>query len=77
MANNTKTEFVESMQRIFTEIDSLNEELKDLKSTAKDKGFNPTLLAKVAKARSCMKTDELRDNSEATVKLIDEVRGNV
>ncbi len=70
----TKEELVRAMQREFTEIDSIMENIKELKEQAKEAGMDATLLAKIAKALAQNKVDDLLESSEDTIKLIEEVR---
>lgn len=72
----TRTEYVEKLQRLFTEIESITESIKEIKDEAKNVGYDSALLAKVAKARATMKTEDLLTASEAVIELIEEVRGN-
>lgn len=71
----TKEEFVKLMQREFTEIESIMENVKELKEQAKASGYDATMLAKLAKSFAEAKTDELIEKSQAFIDLADEVRG--
>lgn len=71
----TKEEFVKLMQREFTEIESIMENVKELKEQAKASGYDATMLAKLAKAMSESKTDEVIEKSQAFIDLAEEVRG--
>jgi len=70
----TQAEIVAEMTRLFVKQDSLGEEIKDLKKTAKQIGYKPALLAKVAKAMANAKTTELLEQSEELQSIIEEVR---
>jgi len=72
----TKVELVEAMQKIFTEIGSLQEDVDAIKEEAKDRGFPAALMAKVAKLRADMKVDEVLAKNEEFSELVDEVRSN-
>lgn len=71
----TKEEFVKLMQREFTEIESIMENVKELKEQAKASGYDATMLAKLAKTMSESKTDEVIEKSQAFIDLAEEVRG--
>lgn len=66
-------EFVEAMQREFYEIQSIEENLKELRTAAKEKGFDATMLAKIAKARAEAKIADLVDKSQKLIDLADKV----
>ena len=72
----TVTELVKAMQREFTEIDSINENLKELKDEAKAAGHDAAMLARLAKAMAEGKTDEVIDKSQAFIDLADAVRNS-
>jgi uncharacterized protein (UPF0335 family) len=72
----TKVELVKAMQREFTEIDSIMENIKELKEEAKAAGHDATMLAKLAKAMSEAKTDEIIEKNELFSALAEEVRGS-
>ena len=71
----TKEEFVKLMQREFTEIESIMENVKELKEQAKVAGYDARMLAKLAKTMSESKTDEVIEKSQAFIDLAEEVRG--
>lgn len=70
----TQVEVINKMVKVFDEISYLQEDLKTIKANAKEAGMDPTMLAKVAKAISDSKVDELKEKSEATLDLIEQVR---
>ena len=72
----TKEEFVKLMQREFTEIESIMENVKELKEQAKAAGYDATMLAKLAKSMAEAKTDEVIEKSQAFIDLAEEVRGS-
>lgn len=72
----TKVELVEAMQKIYTEISSLTEEIDEIKAEAKDRDMPAALMAKVAKLRADMKVDDVLDKNEEFAALVDEVRNN-
>lgn len=59
------------MVKVLTEIDSLNEQLGDIKDAAKAKGLDPASLVAVAKAIVKNKVDDLREKSEKVLKAIE------
>ena len=72
----TKVELVEAMQKIYTEISSLTEEIDEIKAEAKDRSMPAALMAKVAKLRADMKVDDVLDKNEEFAALVDEVRNS-
>lgn len=72
----TKVELVEAMQKIYTEISSLTEEIDEIKVEAKDRDMPAALMAKVAKLRADMKVDDVLDKNEEFAALVDEVRNS-
>ena len=71
----TKEEFVKLMQREFTEIESIMENVKELKEQAKAAGYDATMLAKLSRAMAEAKTDNVIEKSQAFIDLAEEVRG--
>ena len=69
----TQTQYVKEMVGWLVQIESLNEKLKEVKSEAKEAGFNPVILATVAKAIASSNTDELTDKSQSIIDLIEEL----
>ena len=72
----TKVELIEAMQKIYTEISSLTEEIDEIKAEAKDRDMPAALMAKVAKLRADMKVDDVLDKNEEFAALVDEVRNS-
>ena len=72
----TKVELVEAMQKIYTEISSLTEEIDEIKAEAKDRSMPYAMMAKIAKLRADSKIDEVLDKNEEFADLVDEIRGN-
>ena len=70
----TKAEYVQLMKREFTEIESIMENVAELKAEAKEAGFDATLLAKIAKSMSENRVDEVLEKNEIFASLVDEVR---
>ena len=72
----TKVDLVQAMQREFNEIQSIMESISSLKDEAKDSGYDATMLAKIAKAMSEAKLEDILDKNETFASLVDEVRGD-
>ena len=72
----TKVELVEAMQKIYTEISSLTEEIDEIKAEAKDRDMPAALMAKVAKLRADMKVDDVLEKNAEFEALVDEVRNS-
>lgn len=67
-------EAVNKMVNILVQIESLNEDLKQVKEDAKEAGLNAPVLIAVAKATVAGKVEELADKSESTLKVIEASR---
>ena len=72
----TKAEYVELMKREFTEVESVMENVAELKAEAKEAGFDATLLAKIAKAMAENKVDDVLEKNEVFASLVEEVRNS-
>ena len=72
----TKVELVEAMQKIYTEISSLTEEIDEIKVEAKDRSMPAALMAKVAQLRSANKIDSVLEKNAELESLVDEVRNS-
>lgn len=72
----TKVELVESMKRLFIEIDSITEDSDALKEEAKERGMPSALMAKIAKLQASMKVDDVLDKNDEFARLVDEVRSS-
>jgi uncharacterized protein (UPF0335 family) len=68
-----KKEAVAKLVRLYTEQQSLDEQIKDIKTEAKESGLNVAILATVAKALASGKATELKEKSTDIVDTIDEV----
>ena len=55
----TQVEVINKMVKVFDEISYLQEDLKTIKANAKEAGMDPTMLAKVAKAISDSKSQNV------------------
>lgn len=72
----TKVELVDAMQRLYTEISSLTEEIDEIKAEAKERGFPAALMAKVAALRASNKVDSVLEKNAELEELVNEVRGD-
>ena len=72
----TKVELVEAMQKIYTEISSLTEEIDEIKAEAKERSMPAALMAKVAQLRSANKIDSVLEKNAELESLVDEVRNS-
>ena len=72
----TKVELIEAMQKIYTEISSLTEEIDEIKAEAKDRDMPAALMAKVAQLRSSNKIDSVLEKNAELESLVDEVRNS-
>lgn len=71
----TSKEAIERFVHLFTQIESYNEDLKEVKDACKDSGLNAALLASVAKAIVQNKLGDLQSRSTAILDLIEEIDG--
>lgn len=72
----TKVELVEAMQKLYTEISSLTEQIDDIKTEAKERSMPSAMMAKIAKLRADSKIDEVLDKNEEFAELVEEIRNN-
>ena len=72
----TKVELIEAMQRLYSEIGSLTEEVDSLKEEAKERGMPAALMAKVASLRANAKVDAVLEKNAELEALVDEVRNS-
>ena len=72
----TKVELIEAMQRLYSEIGSLTEEIDSLKEEAKERGMPAALMAKVASLRASAKVDAVLEKNAELEALVDEVRNS-
>ncbi len=72
----TKAEYVEMLKREFYEIESISENISEIKSEIKEAGFDATLLAKISKAMAENKADEIIDKNSEFARTVDEVRNS-
>lgn len=68
----SEEELITEMENQFVQINGFMEIIKDLKSDAKEAGYDGALLAKVAKARADDKVAELREKTETLLTYLEE-----
>lgn len=66
----TEKETIAALVKLYTEEESISEEVKEVKSSAKEAGFNPSILSAVAKSIVKNDVESLIEKSEETVRLI-------
>ena len=71
----TKAELVEAMQKLYTEISSLTEQIDEIKAEAKERDMPAALMAKVAQLRANAKVDSVLEKNAEFEELVNEVRG--
>ena len=72
----TEAEFVELFKREYYEIQSIDENIADLKEKAKAAGYDAALLAKVAKAMADSKTDDIIAKNDKFAEIAEKVRNS-
>lgn len=72
MQTNVK-QYFDQLVELYREIEMINENIKDTKSTLKDMDLDSSLIAKIAKAQAQSKVEELEETSKALLDLISEV----
>lgn len=70
----SQKDIVNRLVRLYSEQDSINEQIKEIKDEAKSIGYKQGLLARVAKAMAAAKASELLAQSEEIQEIIEEVR---
>ena len=70
----TTKAFINQAINILTEIDALNQQLKDLKDAGKEQGFDVPFLVNIAKAEVQGKLDELLEKTVKQEQAIEEYR---
>ena len=73
--NKTKAQFVEMLQREFTEIMTITDNVKQLKEDAKEAGYDAALLAKVAKSLAESKVQDILEKNQEFADMVEEVQG--
>ena len=72
----TKVELVDAMQKLYTEISSLTEQIDEIKAEAKERDMPAALMAKVAQLRANSKVDSVLEKNAEFEALVDEVRNS-
>lgn len=70
----TEKDTIAKFVRLFTEEESLKEEVKAVADEAKESGLDVAPLKAVAKAIVANKVDDLKEKSEALIRLVDVAR---
>ena len=70
----SQKEIIAKLVRQYIQIQSIDEEIKEIKAQAKAEGLNASIISSVAKAIASNKVDELKQKSEETMELIEESR---
>lgn len=60
----TQKDYIAQLVKHFTHIDSISEEVKEIKDSIKEAGFDPSILTAVAKAIVKDEVDKLNEKSE-------------
>ena len=71
----TKVELIDAMQKLYTEISSLTEQIDEIKAEAKERDMPAALMAKVAQLRANAKVDSVLEKNAEFEELVNEVRG--
>ena len=69
----TDVQYIKKMVDLIVQTDAINDGLKEVKSEAKEAGFDAALLGTVAKAIAAAKESELTEKSEAIIALLGKV----
>ena len=70
----TQKEFIAQLVKHFTHIESITEEVKEIKDSIKEAGFDQAILSAVAKAIVGNKVDELKTKSNDVLDAIEVAR---
>lgn len=71
MSNKTEKSFIDKMVLVFNEINTLTEDLNEIKLDSKEAGFDPAKLATIAKAKADGALGKLRTKLESTLDIMD------
>ncbi len=66
----SQKEIIAKLVRQYIQIQSIEEEIKEIKAEAKALGVNVSVLGNVAKAIAYNKVDELKEKSEQTLEAV-------
>jgi uncharacterized protein (UPF0335 family) len=70
----SQKEIIAKLVRQYIQIQSIEEEIKEIKAQAKASGLNASIVSSVAKAIANNKVEELKQKSEETMEAILEAR---
>lgn len=69
-----RKEAIAKLVKQYIQIQSIEEEIRDIKSEIKSAGLNPSIISNVAKAFASGKAEELKEKSEEVLDTIEEGR---
>lgn len=69
----TEEDFIQKMVPLHNEIDSINDDIKEIVKEAKDAGFNGSTLSKIAKAKAKAKLGDMKAEMTDTLALIERI----
>lgn len=70
----SQKDYIAKLTRILMEVQSLDEQIKEIKDDAKAAGLNPSILVAVAKAIVNNKVEDLKEKSEELLDAINLTR---
>ena len=59
---------------LYSQIESINEEIKSIKDTIKEEGANPSIICKIAQAAVKDKTEDIVDAAQDLIDLTEAVK---
>lgn len=68
----TTKDVIQELVPIYTEIETLLSDAKEILDAAKEQGLDQAMIAKVAKAQAQMKLEDVREKTDKLLKFIDE-----
>lgn len=68
----TELEYIKRMEAVFCEIESLNQDIEQIKADAKKSGYNQTQLSKIAKLRAKCKIGDFVTHAKELVSKIED-----
>lgn len=68
----TEIDYIRKLEAVFCEINVLNEDVKQLKSDAKEAGYKATKLAKIAKLKAEAKIGEFVEEMNDLLNFVEE-----
>lgn len=70
----SQKEIIAKLVRQYIQIQSIDEEIKEIKAQAKAEGLNASIISSVAKAIASNKVESLKEKSEEVLDAIEESR---